>query len=135
MYNYFPTQWQKVIFRNYGLVPCENLAKALETTVETVKEQALLLGLGKVEYDPIWLEKGFVTIIRNNWDFLPDEQIILLLGMTMKEYKKLLVEYDFLDVKLGKKPDVEKIVYATLSDDQKAQTEKIKELVESKFTP
>ena len=135
MFNCFPTEWQRIVFRNYGLVPSENIAKALETSVETVEEQAVALGLGKVKYDPVWLKKGFVTIIRNNWDILLDEQIILLLDMSMGEYKKLLSEYDFLDVKLGGKPALEKVVYSSLTEEQKSATAKIRALVEQSYSP
>ena len=62
MQNYFSTNWQRVIFRNYGLVPTENIAKALKTDAQTIKLEAERLGLKKVEYNPDWLKKGYVTI-------------------------------------------------------------------------
>jgi len=135
MQNYFSTNWQRVIFRNYGLAPTENIAKALKTDVQTIKLEAERLGLKKVEYNPDWLKKGYVTIIRNNWDILPDEQIIVLLDMQMPEYKKLLVEYDFLDVKLGEKPEVEQTEYSALTEEQILATEKICKIVEEKYCP
>lgn len=133
MFNCFPTEWQRIVFRNYGLVPVENIAKTLKIDVETVKNSAVALGLGKVEFNPDWLKKGFVTVIRNNWDVLRDEQIIELVGMEMAEYRKLLVEYDFLDVKLGKKPELSTVEFCELNEIQQKQTEEIKEFVEKKF--
>ena len=135
MFNCFPTSWQRIVFRNYGLVPTENIAKTLKTDSETIKLSAIALGLGEVEFNPDWLKKGFVTLIRNNWDLLPDQQITELIGMDEAEYKKLLVEYDFLDVKLGKKPEIDAIYYSSLSEEQEQATAQIGEFVNSKFKP
>lgn len=133
--NCFPTQWQRVIFRNYGFVKTENIAKILDTDVDTIILEAERLGLKNQEFNPDWLKKGYVTIIRNNWDILPNEQTVVLLETTLKDYQKLLVEYDFLDVKLGKKPNVESVKYSALNEKQIAQTEEIRKEVENNFMP
>lgn len=135
MFNYFATEWQRVVFRNYGLVANKNLAIALKTDEKTIIEEAKRLGLKDVEFNADWVKKGFVTVIRNNWDIIPDEQIIILLDMSMAEYKKLLVEYDFLDVKLGKKPQVQTVEYSALTEEQIVKTDKIRDLVEKTFCP
>lgn len=129
MFNSFPTEWQRVIFRNYGLVPNSNIAKVLNTTEEIIVSEAKNLGLEKVEYNEDWLKKGFVTLIRNNFDIISNEQIAVLLQMEINELKKLLVEYDFLDYKLGKKPPVKNVNYFALNEEQAKQTKNIAELV------
>ena len=77
--NIFPTKWQTVIFRNYGLVSIENIAAVLGCTTQTVKTEALRLGLQKTDCDGVWEKKGYITIIRNNWYLLPYEQLTKLL--------------------------------------------------------
>ena len=96
------TDWQRVISRNYGMVPDEAIAAVLGTDAQTVQKCAKELGFLPHPYNPDWRKKGFVTIFRNNWDILPQEDIRTLLGVSEKEYATLLEDYDFLSVKLGK---------------------------------
>lgn len=125
MENGLPTRWQRVILKNYGMIPADRIAKVLETDEETVRFHAKKLGFFEIEADPNWEKKGFVTVIRNNWDLLLDEDICTLLSIGEAEYRQLLEEYDFLSVKLGDKPKTEKIKYAPLSKEQEAETEKV----------
>ena len=81
-YKYFPTTWQAVIWRNWGYVPVERIAKAIDTTEENVKNAAKELGLMEVEPDVAWLKRGYLTIIRNNWMICTNEQICTLLEIT-----------------------------------------------------
>lgn len=131
MRNCFPTEWQRVIYRNFGKVPVENIAAVLKTDVDNVTREAAALGLKDVVYEPIWQSKGFVTIIRDNYDIIPDFQICGLLGITCEKYEKLLKDYDFLSVKLGVKPETTEALYYPLSKEQREKTEKIKTLTES----
>ncbi len=131
--DYNLTKWQSVIYRNYGKVPSTNLAKVLCVDVEVIEENAKLLGLGKILYNPEWLEKGFVTIIRCNWDLLTLEDIAVLLGTSVKELKVILAEYDFLDIKLGEKPFTEKSVYTPLSQEEIKITEQVRKVTEKEY--
>lgn len=131
MQNRFPSEWQRVIYRNYGKVPVNNLASVLKTDAETITREAAELGLKDVAFDPIWQSKGFVTVIRDNYDIIPDFQICGLLGVTQKKYDDLLRDYDFLSVKLGEKPETSEVSYYPLSEEQKEKTAKIKAFTES----
>ncbi len=131
--NGIPTRWQNVIYRNYGTVPVKNLAAVLKTDEDTVKKQARALGMGGVTYNSDWLTQGFVTIIRNNWDLLPNEDICTLLGIPMSELNRQLKDFDFLDVKLGQKLPLEGVRYAPLTAEEESQTEKIKSRTEKNF--
>ena len=54
-YNYFPTKWQAVVWRNWGYVPVERIAQALDTSSDKVREAAKELGLNPVEVvNPAW---------------------------------------------------------------------------------
>ncbi len=131
MYNM--TSWQKVIFRNYGVVKTSLIAKILNISEEEVCLNAEKLGLSRLQYNPLWKEKGFVTIIRNNWDILSLDNIALILEISRQELDKLLVEYDFLDVKLGEQPNIEDCSYFPLSIKQEIITENIRKIVEENF--
>ena len=133
--NLLPTAWQRVIYRNYGTVKTENLAKVLGTDPSTVELHAEKLGLGSLSYDENWVKKGFVTVIRNNWDLLPNDKICQLLEMSEEEFSSLLVEYDFLDVKLGEKPEIEAPVYEVMTEEEEIATARIKAFTERKLRP
>lgn len=126
------TAWQKVIFRNYSYVPARNIAKVLGTTEAVIEAEARKTGLGKFRYNPDWLKKGFVTIIRENWDILTKEQLLILTGFSEKEFDALLKDYDFLDVKLGDKPNVSAPVYGVPQADERG-TAKVRETVEEVY--
>lgn len=121
----FATDWQAVIFRNYGTVANEALAKVLKTDVSTVEKEAKRLGLEGMEYDPTWKDKGYITIIKNNWHLLDYAGICILTGMNEAQLAKTLFDDDFLFVKVGNfKPMVTAPVYAPLKEEQICITEK-----------
>ena len=39
-YEYFPTRWQAVVWRNWGYVPVERIAEALDTSSVKIREAA-----------------------------------------------------------------------------------------------
>lgn len=121
----FATDWQAVIFRNYGIVPSKALAKVLKTDEETVEREAKRLGVDGMEYDPAWKDKGYITIIKNNWHLLDYAGICELTGMDEGQLAKTLFDDDFLFVKVGNfKPFVTPPVYAPLTEEQLLWTEK-----------
>ncbi len=122
--------WQKVIFRNYGMIDASKIAELIKVDSATLLLEAKRLGLEKLaSVNPVWVEKGFVTVIRNNWDLLTLEQIAYILGKSVAEVKTLLIEYDFLDVKLGEQPPLTDIAYSPLTEEEIAQTEKIAQTI------
>ncbi len=126
----FPQFWQTVIFRNYGYVKTENLAKTLRIDCKTVEREALRLGLENVTYNKNWEERGYITIIRNNWNILPYEQILTLLDINAERLEYILVNDDFLSVKLGNfKPMCAEVVYSPLTEDDIRATKEIAETV------
>ncbi len=127
-----PTSWQAVIFRNYGLVPTENIAKVLSTDVAVIEAEAEKLGLGGVKYNGKWVKSGYITIIRNNWFLLDLDDICVLLSIDRNKLEYLLKEEDFLCVKLGGyKPFCDKISYLPLSEKEQKETEKIARFISS----
>lgn len=132
----FPTKWQSVIFRNYGLVPTRQIAQTLSCLEEVVLAEAARLGLSQVAYNPKWTEKGYITVIRNNWFLLPCPQICSLLDITQKRLDFILQNDDFLWVKLGEyKPECEEVFYAPLTQEQITATEQLAQKISSYIRP
>ena len=129
-----PAKWQTVILRNYGLVKAKNIAKVLRCTVKRVEIEAVRLGIDKIQYSNSWREKSYLTIIRNNWNLLNYEQLLLLLEMSEEELSYNLKNNDFLGVKLGGfKPKVEPIYFKKLDKDELKETRKIKKIITKHF--
>lgn len=126
-YEYFPTTWQAVIWRNWGYLPAERLAKVLRTDEETVIREAKRLGLSEdTQVNPMWKKRGFLTTIRENWHLCTYEQIMELLEISEDELAFILKEDDFMWVKLGFfKPQVQAAAYQSLSDEQLERTREI----------
>ena len=104
--NNFPTKWQTVIFRNYGMFSDSRIAKVLSCDEDTVRREACRLGISNTPYLPEWEKKGYLTAYRNNWFLLPKDQLIELLGISEDKYEFTLKEEDFLGIKLGEfKPE------------------------------
>jgi len=120
----FATDWQAVIFRNFGMVSVSALAKVLKTDEATVEKEASRLGLEGISYNPTWKEKGYITIIKNNWHLLDYAGICALTEMSEAQLAKSLYDDDFLFVKVGNfKPEVVAPVYAPLTEEQIRFTE------------
>ncbi len=128
-FNYFPTDFQTFIFRNWESVKIENMAKVLGTDEETVEQLAKDMGLRvPAKFNKDYETRGYLTIIRNNWHLLPYSQLLDLLGWKEDELVFTLREDDFFGIKLGQvKPDVPELKYRPLSEAEKEKTEKIKQ--------
>ena len=129
--SHFPTKAQAFIFRAYEYVPANKIAEILGTTEENVIRAAEDMGLPDYAPGNIWLERGYITIIRRMWHILPYSQLLELLGMTEGELALILKEEDFLAEKLRDKPICEPVRWRELTDTEKQQTAKIKELMQT----
>jgi len=133
-FSHFPKNFQAVIWRNWGLVPIVRLAKTLETSEENIRKSAVQLGLPEVEVSKNWLEKGYLTIIRNNWHLLDYEQLLVLLDWTADKLDSVLREEDFLWHKMGKlKPSAGQVIFSELSEGEIKKTELIRKAASDIF--
>ena len=129
-----PTKWQTVILRNYGLVKIDNLAKTLRCSKKRIEIEAKRLGIANIKYNNLWRDKSYLTIIRNNWNLLNYEQLLILLGMREEELSYNLDNNDFLGVKLGNfKPNLEAIYYVKLNQEEIKETNKIRRIINKYF--
>ena len=128
---HFPTKHQAFIFRACEYIPAEKIARILGTSEENVLRAAEELGLPDYAPSERWLERGYITIIRQMWHILPYSQLLDLLEMTEGELALILKEEDFLDVKLREKPVCEPVRWRELTEAKKAETAKIRELMQT----
>ena len=127
---HFPAPFQAVIFRNWGMVPPERIAAVIDTDVETVINEAHKLGLRGEGWQSAWLEKGYITIIRDNWFLLDYDKLCTLLGWTRQQLSFTLREDDFLEVKLGNfKPTTPDVSWRPLCEAEELRTREICDIV------
>lgn len=127
--SHFPTRHQAFIFRASEYVPAEKIASVLRTTAENVQRAAEDMGIPHFNPENKWLKRGYITIIRRMWHILPYEQLFELLDTDKEAFARLLREEDFLDVKLEKKPRCKPVLWRELSDKEREQTKKIKQIM------
>lgn len=129
--SHFPTKHQAFIFRAAEYVPTRKIADILCTSEENVEAAMRDMGLPCYAPGDVWLEKGYITIIRRMWHILPYEQLLELLEMDSEALAVILREEDFLDVKLGDKPICERVCWRELTEEELEQTKAIKEIMNS----
>jgi hypothetical protein len=81
------------------------------------------------------LRRIYITVIRQNWHLLPEEQIIQLLGWSRQRFEFTLKEDDFLSVKLGPKPLCETLRAFQPDAAQRAQAARIRRVVREILGP
>ncbi len=128
---HFPTKHQAFIFRAYEYISPETIAKVLRTSPQNVRQAALDMGLPNYKSNDIWLNRGYITIIRRMWHILPYEQLLELLDMDEQTLARIMREEDFLDVKLSNKPHCERVTWRELTDAEVKKTQKIKKVMET----
>lgn len=130
---YFPTRAQCFIFRNYEMLTPARMARVLGSDEKTVVSMAADMGLrvpATEKTERLWLDRGYITLIRANWHLLTYTQLCTLLGWDEGRLAFILHEDDFLDVKLGReKPDVPTLAVEELNDAQKKETAFIRTVV------
>jgi len=122
----FPSRLYHFIWRNWDVVPAEDLARFLGVAPQRVLEMARDLGLGKQRGDI----RGFRDrlrnlIIRRNWFLLPMSQIRKLVGMTASELDRVMREEDFLVHKLPPKPGCKRLEFAEPTPAQRQAAHRI----------
>jgi hypothetical protein len=131
----FPSQLYQVIWRNWELTNTDRMAELIGTTPDVVLDLGYSMGLPKKRFlSEDQLARIYITVIRQNWHVLPEDQIIALLGWDRKRFDFTLKEDDALDLKLGlQKPRCVKVVYHAPSEKDKAGAAEIRRIVQQDF--
>ena len=81
--DFFPSQVDAVIFRNWDIVPHERIASVLHCDISDVERAGERMGLSRVK--PLTREeirRNVEIVLRRNWGVVPRKQIEGLLGNT-----------------------------------------------------
>ena len=134
-FTHFPDRLHAFIWRNWNLVPSDRLAEVVGTTPANITAIAEGMGLGAEDVlSAAKRQRIYLSIIRRNWQLLPYEQLLQLLGWTPARMAKALREDDFLWIKLGGlKPRCERLVYEPLSPEAKRREAEIGQLARDVF--
>ncbi len=131
---HFPSRLYAFIWRNWELANADRIANVLRTTGAVVLKIGTSMGLPKkplISGDQ--LARIYITVIRQNWHILPEEQIVELLGWTTARFQFTLKEDDFLGIKLGRKPRCGDLLYGPPSAADKARAREIRATVGELF--
>jgi len=112
---HFPSRLYQFVWRNWELANLNRMAEVVGAHLEQLVEIGAEMGLpAKRVLSEDYRKRIYITLIRQNWHLLPEQQIIQMLGWTQEAFDFALKEDDFLDHKLGKvKPACEPLRYAT----------------------
>jgi hypothetical protein len=128
---HFPSKCMAFIFRAYEYIKPEKIAALLKTSVENVRRAAEEMGLDTPCTDERWMSRGYITIIRRMWHILPYEQLLELVEMDEQTLAVTLREDDFLDIKLGDKPQCDPVRWKEPTQEQHERMQKIGALIRS----
>src|ERR1700693_815241 len=100
---HFPSRLYQFVWRNWDIVNLDRMAKVVQGRPAELAELASAMGLPpKRQLSADFLRRIYITVIRQNWHVLSEDQIIELLGWTAERYAFTLKEDDFLEHKLGR---------------------------------
>ena len=110
---HFPTRLYQFVWRNWDLANLDRMAKVVQARPDELTELSQEMGLPpKRQLSDDFLRRIYITVIRQNWHLLPEEQIIELLGWDAERLAFTLKEDDFLDHKVGRvKPTCDTLRY------------------------
>jgi hypothetical protein len=132
---HFPDRLHTFVWRNWELANADRMAKVVGTTPEKVLAIGASMGLPtKPHLTEDQLRRIYITVIRQNWHVLPDDQLMELLGWDPQHYEYTLKEDDFLWIKLGLlKPRCGRLRYEEPSAATRRRAAEIKRQVRETF--
>ncbi len=131
---HFPDRLHLFVWRNWELVPLERLAAVVRCRPDELRSIATNMGLaGQPRGTAEFARRGYITIIRQNWHVLPEDQLIQLLGWTRDKFHFTLREDDFLEVKLGAKSACEPLHYTAPDAPARQRAQQIQKVLRSRL--
>ncbi len=122
------------VWRNWELANLDRMAGVTEASPGQVDELGRSMGLpAKSLLSDDHLRRIYITVIRQNWHLLPNDQLIALLGWDRDKFEFTLKEDDFLDHKLGPKPRCERVRYRALSASEESRAAEVRQTVAKYF--
>ncbi len=131
---HFPSRLYEFVWRNWELANLDRMAETVGAAPGRLQELGAELGLPpKPKLGEERLRRLYITVIRQNWHLLPNDQIQTLLGWDADRFAFILKEDDFLDQKLGSKPDCKRLVYRRPTAEERRAAAGIKREIHSTF--
>ena len=131
---HFPTRLHQFIWRNWELANLDVMAAVVNGESSKLGAIGTSMGLPpKPQLTKEQLRRIYITVIRQNWHLLPNEQLIRLLGWTREKFEFTLKEDDFLDVELGPKPHCDPVRYAAPSGLDRRRAAEMRRTVQAAF--
>ncbi len=129
---HFPSRLHQFIWRNWELANLDRMAAVVKGEAAKLRQIGESMGLPrKPELTDDQLRRIYITVIRQNWHLLPNDQLIQLLGWTRERFEFTLKEDDFLDVKLGPKPQCDPVVFTESSAAERRRAAQMRRVVQS----
>lgn len=131
---HFPDRLHQFVWRNWEMANIESMAAVAGCGAAQLVEIGRTMGLqSKPQLTADQLRRIYITVIRQNWRLLPNEQITQLLGWTPEKFDFTLREDDFLDVKLGVKPACSPLRFAPPTAEAKRRAAEIRATLREVF--
>lgn len=110
---HFPDRLHAFVWRNWQLVPARRMGEVVGASARKIVRLGRSMGLaGPPRITVEQQRRCALSVIKRNWQLLPYEQLLQLLGWTAEQMAFTLREDDFLYVKLGNlKPQCEPLRY------------------------
>ena len=122
------------MWRNWELANTSRIARVLRTSEANVLALGASMGLPpKHRLSSDQLRRLHITVIRQNWHLLPRHQLIQLLGWDRPKFEFTLKEDDFLDIKLGPKPDCGEVFYRSPSSEELHRAGRMREILQERL--
>ena len=131
---HFPSRLHQFVWRNWELANADRMARVVGATIDQIVQLGESMGLpAKPNLTGDQLRRIYITVIRQNWHLLPEEQLIELLGWDREHYDFTLREDDFLWYKLGPKPKCDSIRWTAPTPEERQRATEIRRLATTTF--
>jgi hypothetical protein len=132
---HFPDRLHAFVWRNWQLVPARRMGQVVGAGVGDIVRLGRSMGLaGPPRILVEQQRRAALSIIKRNWQLLPYEQLLQLLGWTAEQMAFSLREDDFLYVKLGNlKPQCEPLRYVPPDARTQARAREIAGILRAEF--
>lgn len=132
---HFPSRLYQFVWRNWELANLDRMARVVQATPAQLAALGAEMALPpKRTLSEDYLRRIYITVIRQNWHLLPEEQLVELLGWNAERFAFTLKEDDFLDHKLGlQKPRCETLRYRIPTDAERRKAAALRKILKQAF--
>ena len=132
---HFPDRLHAFVWRNWQLVPARRIGEVVGASSGEIVRLGRSMGLAGPPHVSVEQQRrSALSVIKRNWQLLPYEQLLQLLGWTAEQMAFTLREDDFLYIKLGSlKPQCEPLRYSPPNAGAQARAREIAGVLGEEF--